>query len=331
MVVREIIGLVSIAIGILLLGVSFYLFIHRSRTLPPSQTRRSAVVTLLYGLFFCIIGLVIERTAPASYEADVAQVSQDSTRIVSPKIVESLIDSTEIEQEEPQPAVVEAEQKEPQLAAKIKIVETPDTVKQRPTPKKLRVARNEIAPVTGTMERKQFVRRKRTDADELATLPERPKPIEDKIYETVDAFLSSIEAFFDRYAFPVSAESFSQSASIFRPIFFSDTTADIPSKYFYLLNEAARLMKQHPEIGTVEIQSYTDGEGPEVYNYLITQSRANSARDYLISQGVEPERLVAKGYGTVRPPKVEAKSGKFYPNRRIEFVPLVFDQTSRTR
>ena len=327
MPVREIIGLVSIAIGILLLGVSLYLFLRRSRT----QTRRSAVVTLLYGLFFCIIGFVIERTAPASYEAETAQVLQDSTRIVSPKIVEPPIDSTEIEQEKTQPAVVKVEQAEPQLAAKEKTVDTPDTVKHLPAPEKLRVAKKNIAPVAGTMERKQFVRRKRTDADELATLPKPQKPIEDKIYETVDAVLSRIELFFDRHAFPVSAESSSQSALIFRPIFFSDTTADIPSKYFYLLNEAARLMKQHPEIGTVEIQSYTDGEGPEVYNYLVTQSRANSARDYLISQGVEPERLVAKGYGAVRPSKVRANSGKLYPNRRIEFVPLTFDQTSRTR
>ncbi len=319
MVVREIIGLVSITIGILLLGVSLYLFLRRSHAVPQTQLRRSAVITLIYGLFFCIIGLVIERTTPALREAETAQVPQDSTRIASPKIVEPAVDSAEVEQEEPQ------------LTAKVKTVDTPDTVKQHPTPKKLRVERKEIAPVAGTMERKQFVRRKRTDADELATLPERPKPIEDKIYETVNVFLSKIEAFFDRYAFPVSTESSSQPASIFRPIFFSDTTADIPPKYFYLLNEAARLMKQHPEIRTVEIQSYTDGEGPEVYNYLITQSRANSARDYLISQGVEPGRLVAKGYGTVRPPKVKANSGKFYPNRRIVFVPLALDQTSRTR
>ena len=319
MVVREIIGLVSIAVGILLFGVSFYLFIRRSHAVPQTQLRRSAVITFFYGLFFCVIGLVIERTTPAGYETDVIHVFQDSMDIVSPKLIEPVIDSAEVEQEETQ------------LAAKVKTVDTPKTVKRRPPPEILRVAKKEIAPVAGTMERKKFVRRKRTDADELSIVPERPKPIEDKIYETVDAFLIRIETFFDRYAFPAAVESYSPPTSIFRPIAFSDTTADIPVKYFYLLNEAARLIKQHPEIGTVEIQSYTDGEGPEVYNYLITQSRANSARDYLISQGVEPERLIAKGYGAVRPPKVKANSGKFYPNRRIEFVPLVFDQTSRTR
>jgi outer membrane protein OmpA-like peptidoglycan-associated protein len=318
-VVREIIGLVSIAIGILLFGVSFYLFLRRSHVLPKTQLRRSAVVTFIYGLFFCVIGLVIERTTPAAYETDVIHVFQDSTRIVSPKLIEPAVDSTEIEQEEPPLETVK------------RTVDTPETVKRRPPPEVLRVAKKRITPIAGTMEQKQFVRRKRTDIDELAIVPERPKPIEDEIYETVDAFLSRIEAFLDRYAFPVVVESYSPPSSIFRPIAFSDTTADIPVKYFYLLNEAARLIKQHPEIGTVEIQSYTDGEGPEVYNYLITQSRANSARDYLISQGVEPERLVAKGYGAVKPPKAKANSGKFYLNRRIEFVPLAFDQTSRTR
>ncbi|MBU1937074.1 OmpA family protein [bacterium] len=328
MEVREIIGLVSITIGILLFGVSFYLFLRRNRTLPQTQLRRSAVVTLIYGLFFCILGFVIERTTPAFHETGTAQVSQDTARLVSPKIVEPTVDNAEVEREETQPAVVEISQEESKLAANVKTVDTPDTVEHRPASKELRIAKKEMAPVRGTMERKQYVPWKKTamETDDM-----RPKPLEDEIYETVDELLSRIEAFFDKYAFPVAVESYSPPTSMFRSIVFSDTTADIPSKYFYLLNEAARLMKQHPEIGAIEIQSYTDGEGPEVYNYLITQSRANSARDYLISQGVEPERLVARGYGAARPPEVRTNSGKFYSHRRIEFVPLAFDQTSRTR
>jgi outer membrane protein OmpA-like peptidoglycan-associated protein len=326
--VREIIGLVSITIGILLFGVSFYLFLRRNRTLPQTQLRRSAVVTLIYGLFFCILGFVIERTTPAFHEADTAQVLQDTARIMSPKIVKPTVDSAKIEREEIQPTVAEIAQEESKPAAKTKTVDTPDTVKHRPAPKELRIAKKEMVPVRGTMERKQYVPWKKTamETDDM-----RPKPLEDEIYETVDELLSRIEAFFDRYAFPVAVESYSPPALMFRPIFFSDTTADIPSKYFYLLNETARLMKQHSEIGAVEIRSYTDGEGPEVYNYLITQSRANSARDYLISQGVEPERLVARGYGAARPPEVGINSGKLYSHRRIEFVPLALDQTSRTR
>ena len=319
MVVREIIGLSSIAIGILLLGVSFYLFLRRSRSLPPSQRRRSAVLTLIYGFFFCIIGLVIERTTPASYDVKTAEAHRDSLPVVSPKIVESPIDSAESEPEKTPPVIVQT------------MTKTPIIEKPHPTPEKLRIAKEKFSPVTGTMQPKQFVQRLQTDTDEQTTLHQRSKPLEDKIYETVDAFLSRIEAFFDRYAIPVPADLPSQSAVMFRPILFSDTTADIPPKYYYLLNEIARTLKQHPEIGTLEIRSYTDGEGPEVYNYLVTQSRANSVRDYLVAQGIKPERLLAKGYGATHSSEVTIRLGNFNSHRRIEFVPLPLDQTLRTR
>ncbi|MBU1708361.1 hypothetical protein KKB28_10680, partial [bacterium] len=117
MEVREIIGLVSITIGILLFGVSFYLFLRRNRTLPQTQLRRSAIVTLIYGLFFSILGFVIERTTPAFHETETAQVSQDTARSVSPKIVEPTVDSTEVAREEIQPTVVEIAQEESKLAA----------------------------------------------------------------------------------------------------------------------------------------------------------------------------------------------------------------------
>ena len=46
------------------------------------------------------------------------------------------------------------------------------------------------------------------------------------------------------------------------------------------------------------INGHTDAVGTDEYNQKLSERRAEAARDYLISQhGIEPNRLVAKGYG----------------------------------
>jgi OmpA-OmpF porin, OOP family len=49
--------------------------------------------------------------------------------------------------------------------------------------------------------------------------------------------------------------------------------------------------------GIVEIGSHTDNKGSDEYNMVLSQKRSESVVSYLISRGISPERLVAKGYG----------------------------------
>jgi OmpA-OmpF porin, OOP family len=51
----------------------------------------------------------------------------------------------------------------------------------------------------------------------------------------------------------------------------------------------------------VEINSHTDARGSDIYNLDLSQRRAKSCVDYLISKGIDPERLIPKGYGETRP------------------------------
>ncbi len=62
------------------------------------------------------------------------------------------------------------------------------------------------------------------------------------------------------------------------------------------LDKIVRLMKDNPAI-TFELSSHTDSRGSDLYNLVLSDARANSAVNYLIQQGVDPERIVAKGYG----------------------------------
>jgi OmpA-OmpF porin, OOP family len=61
-----------------------------------------------------------------------------------------------------------------------------------------------------------------------------------------------------------------------------------------------KLMLANPEI-IIEIQSHTDGKGTEIYNEKLSQKRAEGLVKYLLSKGLAPIRLKAKGYGESKP------------------------------
>lgn len=62
------------------------------------------------------------------------------------------------------------------------------------------------------------------------------------------------------------------------------------------LNELNKILAQNPGI-KIQLSSHTDCRGKANYNENLSQKRAQSAVDYLITRGIEAERLVAKGYG----------------------------------
>ncbi len=62
------------------------------------------------------------------------------------------------------------------------------------------------------------------------------------------------------------------------------------------LDELARNLKLNPDI-RIQLGSHTDCRGNDNYNLELSQRRAQSAVDYLIEKGIDPNRLLAKGYG----------------------------------
>lgn len=66
------------------------------------------------------------------------------------------------------------------------------------------------------------------------------------------------------------------------------------------LNELAELLKLNPGI-RIQMGSHTDCRGTDTYNEGLSQRRAQSAVEYLISQGIDAIRLQAKGYGEAIP------------------------------
>ena len=100
---------------------------------------------------------------------------------------------------------------------------------------------------------------------------------------------------------------------------FPTNSAEIPAAGKTLLQHAAAAFKQLPSGTTVEIAGYTDNTGDAAANVTLSQQRADAVRAALVSAGVDPGMLVAKGYGSANPVATyDTLEGKFR-NRRIEY------------
>ena len=72
-----------------------------------------------------------------------------------------------------------------------------------------------------------------------------------------------------------------------------------PSSY-KTLNDLVEAMSIKNKM-EIEIAGHTDNIGSNEHNLKLSQERANSVRNYLISKGIKANRIIAKGYGTQEP------------------------------
>ena len=89
------------------------------------------------------------------------------------------------------------------------------------------------------------------------------------------------------------------------------------------LDKLAKLFTDNPRL-TFELSAHTDCRGSDLYNLVLSDARANSAVDYLIRMGVDPDRITSKGYGESRPVNgcIDGRpctEEDYQMNRRTEF------------
>lgn len=83
-------------------------------------------------------------------------------------------------------------------------------------------------------------------------------------------------------------------------IYYDLDKADIRSDAAQELDKLVQLLIDNPEI-KIELSSHTDSIATVEYNMDLSQRRAESAVNYIVQHGIFPDRLVAKGYGELRP------------------------------
>jgi outer membrane protein OmpA-like peptidoglycan-associated protein len=83
------------------------------------------------------------------------------------------------------------------------------------------------------------------------------------------------------------------------------------------LRDLAGNFQRYPD-ETVSVEGHTDNVGSPEYNQGLSERRAYSVRDYLVSQGVAPSRVTAIGFGETQPKASNETPEGRQLNRRVE-------------
>lgn len=110
-----------------------------------------------------------------------------------------------------------------------------------------------------------------------------------------------------------------QTSSDLRDIHFKFDKYDLDSNSKMVLQENAAFLKSNPDM-QVEIQGHSDERGTNNYNIALGERRANSARNYLVSQGVESKNVKVISYGEEKPFCSESGEICWHQNRRAHFM-----------
>jgi len=112
---------------------------------------------------------------------------------------------------------------------------------------------------------------------------------------------------------------------VINPIFFDFDKWNIRTDAKYELENIVSVLRDHPEI-VIKIESHTDSRGRDNYNMKLSDRRAKSTRDYLLSRNIDPNRIEsAIGYGESRllnecSNGVKCSKEKHQINRRSKFL-----------
>lgn len=102
-------------------------------------------------------------------------------------------------------------------------------------------------------------------------------------------------------------------------IYYDYDKSDIRPDAALELDKVVTMLNDNPAI-SIELSSHTDSRGDDNYNKVLSQARAESAVAYIVSKGVNKDRIYAKGYGEGKPIVPNAATDEEYQkNRRTEF------------
>ena len=79
-------------------------------------------------------------------------------------------------------------------------------------------------------------------------------------------------------------------------IYFDFDKANIRKDAALELDKVVEVMLKYPEL-KIAASSHTDSRGPDTYNMLLSEKRAKSSLDYIVSKGVDASRITSQGFG----------------------------------
>jgi len=104
----------------------------------------------------------------------------------------------------------------------------------------------------------------------------------------------------------------------------ADTNFDFDSAKLRPLGEQrveglVESLKKNPSV-RVLVEGHTDSIGTEKYNQRLSERRANSVRDYMVSLGIDASRITTRGYGEAKPIESNDTAEGRATNRRVDIM-----------
>ncbi len=101
-------------------------------------------------------------------------------------------------------------------------------------------------------------------------------------------------------------------------VFFDFDKWDLRPESFVELERVVKLLQDNPAI-EIEMSAHTDSYGSDDYNFKLSDNRARSVMEYIISKGITQSRIISHGYGETVPVVANDTPENRQLNRRVEF------------
>ena len=102
-------------------------------------------------------------------------------------------------------------------------------------------------------------------------------------------------------------------------VFFDTDKSDIDAEAQATLRSQAAYLRQYPNV-RVTIEGHADERGTREYNLALGERRANAAKNYLASLGIDASRISTISYGKERPEALGSDEASWARNRRAVTV-----------
>jgi len=116
-----------------------------------------------------------------------------------------------------------------------------------------------------------------------------------------------------------SQDHFAAAVGSATTIYFDTDRYNVDSQDAAALQEQAQYFARYPQI-TFTIQGHADDRCTREYNLALGERRANAAKNFLVSLGVDPGRIAVVSYGKERPVALGSNEGAWAQNRRAASV-----------
>jgi len=102
-------------------------------------------------------------------------------------------------------------------------------------------------------------------------------------------------------------------------IYFAWNSAELDSASHPVLDEVVKALKENKNF-RVQLEGHADSSGTDGLNQTLSEHRAEAVKSYLVSHGVEQDRLISKGFSSSVPTGDNKTVQGREDNRRVEFV-----------